>query len=53
LQDWRAIWHRELIEAPPVEAFVAAYFDYDAPVIGAEETEDDGELVIDLPEFEG
>lgn len=52
LQDWRDIYQRELNEVPPAEAFLAAYFEYEAPGSGRVSADEDGELIIDLPEFE-
>jgi hypothetical protein len=51
LQDWREIYHRELIEAPPAEALLADHFGYEGPGC-VTEPEDAGEVVSDLPEFE-
>ena len=48
LPDWQKIWHRELIEQPPPEAFLSDYFDY-KPSTGVEEAE---EYSHGLPEFE-
>lgn len=31
LQAWNSIWSRELIETPPAEFFLSAYFKYQPP----------------------
>jgi hypothetical protein len=52
LQEWRQVWQRELIESPPADGFISAYFGYEAPVIGGEESSDEGEVEFDLSECE-
>jgi hypothetical protein len=51
LHDWREIYQRELTEMPPAEHFLAAYFDYDPPVIDAS-SESSEEVVFDVSECE-
>ena len=50
LQDWDQIWSRELVNQPPAESFLAAYFEYEAPdqVAG----EDVGPIDLGLPDIE-
>lgn len=49
LPDWRDVWHRELLEQPPAEAFLSDYFDYEPPAGGVKEAE---EYSHGLPEIE-
>lgn len=46
LHDWFAIYSRELVEAPPAEAFLASYFEYQAPADADGPVEE-----VELPEL--
>jgi len=50
LQEWQGTYHRELIERPPAEDFLASYFGYEAPSAGTPSAE--AATLPELPDFE-
>lgn len=51
LHDWRTIWNRELVDAPPVDEFVRAYFKYEPPADLSPATSEAEEWICPLPEM--